>query len=362
METRNAHEHTGSAEAVRPSLRNGFNGFLRALPGDRAFLSPSLANESANLTPASRRQDHTTSPSASKTLSSEAPPASIASSPASVTIAIRPSSGVDGGGYKAICDFGKPEYFFRWDWTSQNRQSQVICASGSALQPTASVARMSAATCGDASGSQAGGYRLVHPATLSDSMHVYCRDMDDPEWSGIDATSSPAEHGSSRPRWLTGARRLSWTASTRCVRPSARRGSPRQPLRDRRHRGSPGPSSRHPDPAIKRRGFPGPLAPDQGEFQQRIDRSGPLSPALAEWRSRALATTVLGAHHPRRRRFRSACRLYPFQSGQHGLARRVRDWPYSSFHRYVREGRLPDDWAGDIGESGTDFGEPNPPP
>jgi hypothetical protein len=39
----NAHEHTGSAEAVRHSLRNGFNGFLRALPGDRAFLPPSPA-------------------------------------------------------------------------------------------------------------------------------------------------------------------------------------------------------------------------------------------------------------------------------------------------------------------------------
>src|SRR5229473_4516576 len=65
MVQKSAHEHTGSAEAVRPSLRNGFNGFLRTLPGDRAFLSPSLANESANLTPASRRQDHTTSPSAS---------------------------------------------------------------------------------------------------------------------------------------------------------------------------------------------------------------------------------------------------------------------------------------------------------
>jgi hypothetical protein len=32
---KDAHEHTGSAEAVRPSLRGGFNGFLRALPGDR---------------------------------------------------------------------------------------------------------------------------------------------------------------------------------------------------------------------------------------------------------------------------------------------------------------------------------------
>jgi hypothetical protein len=37
-------------------------GLLRALLGDRAFLPPSLANESANLTPASGRRDHTTSP------------------------------------------------------------------------------------------------------------------------------------------------------------------------------------------------------------------------------------------------------------------------------------------------------------
>ena len=40
-------------------------GLFRTLPGDRAFLSPSLADIAANLTPASRRQDHTTSPSAS---------------------------------------------------------------------------------------------------------------------------------------------------------------------------------------------------------------------------------------------------------------------------------------------------------
>ena len=63
----NAHEHTGSAEALRPSLRNGFNGLLRALPGDRAFLPPSPLRSLLlkNLTPASGRQDHTTSPSAS---------------------------------------------------------------------------------------------------------------------------------------------------------------------------------------------------------------------------------------------------------------------------------------------------------
>jgi hypothetical protein len=43
-DSENAHEHTGSAEAVRPSLRNGFNGLFRALPGEtRACLSPSPA-------------------------------------------------------------------------------------------------------------------------------------------------------------------------------------------------------------------------------------------------------------------------------------------------------------------------------
>ena len=63
---KSAHEHTGSAEAIRHSLRNGFNGFLRALPGDRALLSPSrvrCASIVTRLTPALRRQDHTTSPS-----------------------------------------------------------------------------------------------------------------------------------------------------------------------------------------------------------------------------------------------------------------------------------------------------------
>lgn len=32
---------------------------------------------------------------------------------------------------------------------------------------------------------------------------------------------------------------------------------------------------------------------------------------------------------------------------KHGHVQRVKDWPHSSFHRYVREGLLPDNWAGD---------------
>jgi putative transposase len=34
-----------------------------------------------------------------------------------------------------------------------------------------------------------------------------------------------------------------------------------------------------------------------------------------------------------------------FNSVKHGYARRVRDWPHSTFHRYVRMGLLPEDWA-----------------
>jgi putative transposase len=35
-----------------------------------------------------------------------------------------------------------------------------------------------------------------------------------------------------------------------------------------------------------------------------------------------------------------------FNPVKHGLVARVRDWPYSTFHRYVREGKLPVDWGG----------------
>jgi putative transposase len=42
---------------------------------------------------------------------------------------------------------------------------------------------------------------------------------------------------------------------------------------------------------------------------------------------------------------------------KHGLVMRVRDWPYSSFHRMVRLGVYPEDWAGDFAKIEGDFGE-----
>jgi putative transposase len=41
---------------------------------------------------------------------------------------------------------------------------------------------------------------------------------------------------------------------------------------------------------------------------------------------------------------------------KHALVTRVRDWPHSSFHRDVRRGLFPLDWAGDTGAMG-EFGE-----
>jgi putative transposase len=42
---------------------------------------------------------------------------------------------------------------------------------------------------------------------------------------------------------------------------------------------------------------------------------------------------------------------------KHRLVTRVRDWPYSSFHRMVRLGIYPRDWAGDVSKEGGHFGE-----
>src|SRR5579862_7430080 len=89
MPVNSHHGHTGK---TRHSPRNGFNGFLRALPGDRAFLPPSLKRDNS-------REKLDTSVGVSgphdfavrlKRCSSKAPSASTASRPASVTIASRP--------------------------------------------------------------------------------------------------------------------------------------------------------------------------------------------------------------------------------------------------------------------------------
>jgi len=46
-----------------------------------------------------------------------------------------------------------------------------------------------------------------------------------------------------------------------------------------------------------------------------------------------------------------------FNPVKHGHVRQVKDWPYSSFHRYVRQQVLPLDWAATVDDINQGFGE-----
>src|SRR6202011_642877 len=97
-------------------------GLFRARPGDRAFLPPSSPRSLLlkNLTPASGRQDHTTSPSAT------APPVlrrchvHRIPRPTSVTCATPPLWNGTGRDIHLICISEKPKYFFERGWTDKD--------------------------------------------------------------------------------------------------------------------------------------------------------------------------------------------------------------------------------------------------
>ena len=46
-----------------------------------------------------------------------------------------------------------------------------------------------------------------------------------------------------------------------------------------------------------------------------------------------------------------------FNPVKHGHVQRVADWPYSSFHRYVKLGMYPRDWGTVTGDDADDYGE-----
>ena len=54
--------------------------------------------------------------------------------------------------------------------------------------------------------------------------------------------------------------------------------------------------------------------------------------------------------------FRNHVEYCHFNPVKHGLVARVGDWPYSSFHRFVRAGMYPAEWAAAVSET-ADFGE-----
>src|ERR1700690_199716 len=94
-------------EITRHSPRNGFNGFLRALPGDRAFLPPSPAESSRELDASVGASGPHDFAVRKKAPSSMAPLASTASRPAFVTLRNAPLWDGTATDIRVIWVFGK---------------------------------------------------------------------------------------------------------------------------------------------------------------------------------------------------------------------------------------------------------------
>ncbi len=71
-----------------------------------------------------------------------------------------------------------------------------------------------------------------------------------------------------------------------------------------------------------------------------------------------MATPVLGAPDPQRKRPPALCEYIHDNPVKHGPVARVRAWPHSTFHAYVRSGAYPADW-GDAGftDAAGEYGE-----
>ena len=128
-----AHEHTGSAGASRPSLRSGFTAYFVLSPVNGSFATVAAWTPPRDLTPAPRRQDHTTSPYAQATLVSRS--SRVHRIPPRVRDDREPPlvTGETGEVVALICPTGPAQYFFEVGWT------------GFADLPDGSIGRMRAA-------------------------------------------------------------------------------------------------------------------------------------------------------------------------------------------------------------------------
>ncbi len=128
-----AHEHTGSAEAIRPSLRDGLR-LIRALLGEPCTLATVARARERELDTSVRvsgPHDFAVRFRRPRQVRHPRPP-----HPAPRRyVAQRPLMGRDGDRYSGDLYFGKAEYFFGWGWTG-NLLEQLICPPGSHIRLT----------------------------------------------------------------------------------------------------------------------------------------------------------------------------------------------------------------------------------
>jgi hypothetical protein len=158
VQTKNAHEHTGSAETLRPSPRNGFNRYFVLSPaiglschrrladigtfarlGSRTSARLDAGVEASGPHDFTVRKPHRSSVRVARRSRETRPATAFARSmhprpphpaPTSVTTAIRPSCGTGCRSYSLIFISEKQKYFCAKGWTGVSRVRALICPSG----------------------------------------------------------------------------------------------------------------------------------------------------------------------------------------------------------------------------------------
>ena len=95
--------------------------------------------------------------------------------------------------------------------------------------------------------------------------------------------------------------------------------------------------------------FPGRWREIKKAFSQSINKTGKQ---FEIWQPRYWEHTIFSEED-----YRAHVDYVYINPLKHGLVSRVRDWPYSSFHRDVRAGVYPEDWGGDVLIVEGEFGE-----
>ena len=110
------------------------------------------------------------------------------------------------------------------------------------------------------------------------------------------------------------------------------------------------------DAARGRRRFHDALAADQVGFSRALPTSEPISGSRAAkgergiWQRRFWEHTIWDEND-----FARHIDYIHINPVKHRLVTRVRDWPYSSFHRMVKLRIYPEDWAGDVSGANRRF-------
>ena len=100
-------------------------------------------------------------------------------------------------------------------------------------------------------------------------------------------------------------------------------------------------------------------------FSRRLPKTERRNPSREEKGERGIWQRRYWEHWVRNERdFERHVEYIHYNPVKHGFVKCPADWPWSSIHRYIREGILSADWGADIwvvDDPGSSYGEPAPP-